>query len=391
MKSWPKSRVKDKTGSPTRAELIYGTCLVACARTTAPSPAAPREVPIPSATEASEPEAPPTRAPASCSILGDGASTGDPWVQVYGDEALTEPWIDIDTAKGLVFDWKFEPDESRPSFQVAVERQESARVSGWAKRPTFRFWFRRDTALVDQRVFARKGDTVDSVVGRDGDQLRVQQGTTLSSPKTIDATTSCRGLRWGWVAPDGALAHGKRSHGVPGRQLLLFAEAGVGQPIRLDFGSDEDLVYEVEQSGDWVKINFTAGPFFQGWVKEDSVGPTPPFRGKLGSSHRTRSPRHRVPKRLEKIGIVARDTALYVAMSSQSPREIGVLERGAVVRIGATKGRLNAIQFDNGYLRAPSGADLCADAADIENVREQERGGIWNPPPVAPRNEEEAD
>jgi hypothetical protein len=311
-------------------------------------------------------------------------------VRVHGDEALTEPWIEIDTARGLVFDWKFEPDESQPSSQVAVERQQSARVSGWAKRPTFGLWFRRDTALVDQRVFARKGDKLDTAVGRDGDKLRVQQGTTLTSPKTIDAETPCRALRWGWVEPGGALAHGKRSRGVPGKQLLLFAEPDVGEAIRLGF-DDDRLIYEVEKSGDWTKINFTAGPFFQGWVKEDTLGPTPPTHGKFGSSHRTRSPRLRHPKRLEKIGTVARDTALYVARSGQSPREIGVLELGAVVRVGAAKGRLSAIEFDHGYVRAPSGAELQADVADIENVRELERGGIWNPPPVAPRNEEEAD
>lgn len=364
---------------------------VACGGSSPPPPAPSPEIPIAPPDSTSEPPPLPPRVLPTCVVRGDGqGAASESWILVHGSEGLTDPWVEIATSSGLVFSWTIDSAPSRPALHVAIGKQKTARLDGWAKQPRLDLWFRQDTALVDERVFARKGDTIDAFVRSEGELLRVAQNVYLVSPKTIEANTPCRGLRWGRVTADGALKVTGRSRGVVDKHLSLFREPDTKEALDLRF-EDDFTVYELEARGDWVKINFDAGPVFQGWVKGTSLGDPPPTGGRGGSGHRSRAPRLRFTKRLLKIAEVERDTPLYVGKSGAEVQEIGIVEEGAVVRVVSSNGKLTAFQFDHGYVHAPEGLELYLDPKDLGNVHEEDRGGSWTPPPLPSVNEEEAD
>jgi hypothetical protein len=177
---------------------------------------------------------------------------------------------------------------------------------------------------------------------------------------------------------------------VVDRKLVLFSAPDAGEGMNLESSTDF-LVHRLAEDGDWSKITFEAGVRFVGWVKTNSLNAPPPRGGSGGSGgFRSRAPRVRFPKRVEKIGTVARETPLYLGKSGDAVREIGRLEAGAVIRLGAASGELVAFRFDVGLIHAAEGFTLFVEPAAVTGIHDEDRGGTWKAPPL-PVFDEEAD
>jgi hypothetical protein len=359
---------------------VVAACLLGCGGPRAPAPAPAPLVPI--VAPGAETTAPAARVQSEpCVVRGDGYTES---VTIYADSAGEHEIASVLPYNAVVIGATLDDLEAE-LVPVQLGGQGLLRISGFAARPRG-LVYRRNVPVLHDNIVAQRFAELGEIQRIHAGRLLVTHRTTFESPSRVEVDVACADVRWG---PRYSTRDEDASGPAPNIERVVYTSSGSrltlldaphGQPrVTIVFESPAKLD-DVRVDGDFVFIRVGSEISFQGWATKDSLL-FPPERYQLlggGHRHRTLGPKGK-PRKLP-VAELVRESRLFVG--ENEPREIGAVERGALVRPGAAHGELTSFELDAGFVEPPRNERFFVETSALSEPRQQDRPSHWRPPPL---------